>query len=350
MSEEKKSRFKLNPKKAAIGVAALLVLVGVAWIALSFFGNGEEEDFTGPFNPDQVPVAGEAPAAGTPRPEKQDEEGGVSSLPPEIARPNNNQGEEDGASLPAPEKKRTRGLTFVDAVIEPLQSELDRFWGWRPNDLIQFTDNVNNFQLGVLEATRRTSIVMAERISRTGSSDPYVRELEQAMSLFAIDPTNYMFPAPESKYKEGLENLREYQDMLRDGTARFYNRMDNLVPLLLTYESLLGSCTENLLKRGVGFFEVDDIFFYSQGVASMILSVMEGAGVDFRETIEGANSVAVYKEIVRSLREVVEMDPWIVLRGGPHSIFANHRANMAGPMSRARFHMSILHGALTGNL
>ncbi len=348
MSEEKKSRFKLNPKKAAIGVAALLVLAVVIWGGLFLFGG--EDDYAGPFDPEEVVFVGDdSPGdASTSDPGQTEAENSSSGT---LSSQSNQEGDAPATSpKPARSSNRRRGMTFLDAVIDPLQNELDRFWGWRPNDLIEFTDNVNNYQLGVLEATRRTSIVLAERISRTGSSDPYIRELEQAMSLFAIDPTNYMFPAPESKYQEGLDNMRKYQEMIRTGTARFYNRMDNLVPLLLTYESLLGSCTENLLKRDIGFFDVDDIFFYSQGAAAMVLSTMEGAGVDFRETIEGANGIGVYDEIVRSLREVVEMDPWIVLRGGPNSIFANHRANMAGPMSRARFQMSILHGALTGNL
>ena len=350
MTEKKTGRF--TPKRLGIAVAVLLVLAGGIWGAFFLLGGGEEEPVPFELTQPALTKSGDPSETGTSDSGQSSQEENDPSLV--LTQPQTTEKNEENTEVvetqPPRSTRQPRGVTFVNAVIEPLQSELDRFWGWRPNDLIEFTDNVNNYQLGVLEATRRTSIVLAERISRTGSSDPYIRELEQAMSLFAIDPTNYMFPSPESKYKEGLENIRKYKEMLRNRSARFYNRMDNLVPLLLTYESLLGSCTENLLKQGIGFFEVDDIFFYSQGAAAMVLSTMEGVGVDFRETIEGANSMDVYKEIVRSLREVVEMDPWIILRGGPHSIFANHRANMAGPMSRARFQMSILHGALTGNL
>jgi hypothetical protein len=346
MTEKKAGRF--TPKRVGIAVVALLVLAGGIWGALFLFGGGEPE--TEPFRLPQ-PATSISPSSSSGSANSQNT-GANNQTPAVVINPAEEPEEREKNDVFKPRRSdnQPRGVAFVDAVINPLQKELDRFWGWRPNDLIEFTDNVNNYQLGVLEATRRTSIVLAEKISRTGSSDPYIRELEQAMSLFAIDPNNYMFPAPESKYREGLENIAKYKQMLRSRSARFYNRMDNLVPLLLTYESLLGSCTENLLKRDIGFFDVDDIFFYSQGVAAMVLSVMEGVGVDFRETIEGANGMEVYQEVVRSLREVAEMDPWIILRGGPHSIFANHRANMAGPMSRARFQMSILHGALTGNV
>ena len=55
-------------------------------------------------------------------------------------------------------KQRPKGVAFVEATIKPLEYELkERFYGWRPNDILDFTDNVNNFQLGVLEVTRRTA-------------------------------------------------------------------------------------------------------------------------------------------------------------------------------------------------
>ncbi len=350
MSEKKKGRF--NIKFLGIGAAVILILAGAVWVALPLLDTGGKGP--APFEIENVDssdtVQTDTDQTGTsrsPLPKKPNIQNPAPAAP---LFPKKDASSAKPEPLPVRPADQPRGIAFMDAAIDPLQTELDRFWGWRPNDIIEFTDNVNNYQLGVLEATRRTSIVLAERISRTGSSDPYVRELEQAMSMFAIDPNTYMFPAPESKYQEGLDNFRKYKEMLRNKTARIYTRMDNLVPLLLTYESILGSCTENLLKQEISFFQVDDVFFYSQGAAAMILSVMEGVGVDFRETIEAANGVEVYDEIVRSLRQIAEMKPLIVLKGGPSSIFANHRANMAGPLSRARFHLNILHGALTGNL
>ena len=68
------------------------------------------------------------------------------------------------------------GMAFVDAVIKPMDYELNkRFFGWRPNDIVEWTDNVNNFQLGVLEVTRRTSrtresIVSMETLPSSTSS------------------------------------------------------------------------------------------------------------------------------------------------------------------------------------
>lgn len=348
-----KREFSLKAQELIAGIVVVLLMLLIFWWLF-----GGEEESAKVARRESVPADAAEETDIRPLVPRLDDEGsrGAIPAPPESdgagAGPSESAEIPDWQPIPAPPEKpeRLRGLTFLDAVINPLQKELDRFWGWRPNDLIQFTDNVNNFQLGVLEATRRTSIVLAERISRTGSSDPYVPGLEEAMSLFAIDPTNYLFPSPESKYQKGLENIREYQNMLRDGTARFYNRVDNLVPLMLSYESLLGSCTENLLRDDVGFFQSDDVFFYCQGVAAMIFSALKGVELDFRETIKAAQAEMVFQEIQVSLDQIVEMDPWVILNSGPNSLLANHRANMAGWMSRGRFQIHILYGALTGDL
>ncbi|MFP4390613.1 MAG: DUF2333 family protein [Desulfococcaceae bacterium] len=103
-------------------------------------------------------------------------------------------------------------------------------------------------------------------------------------------------------------------------------------------------------------FETGRIAKQAQGAVicrmgdTMVLSAMKGVGVDFRETIEAAQAFGVYSEIIVSLERMAEMDPPVILNSGPDSIFANHRSNMAGLMSRARFLIHIFYGALTGDL
>ena len=113
-------------------------------------------------------------------------------------------------------KPAPKGVAFVEATIKPLSYELEeRWWGWRPNDIIEFTDNVNTFQLGVLEVTRRTVVALAERISRTGVTDSLDPNLEDAMNWFMIKASSYWFPSAESKYHEGLEELQAYLEKLK---------------------------------------------------------------------------------------------------------------------------------------
>jgi hypothetical protein len=246
------------------------------------------------------------------------------------------------------------GMAFVNAVKKPMDYELNhRFYGWRPNDIINFTDNVNNFQLGVLEVTRRTAVILAERISRTGSTAAFDNNLENAMNWFMIKPDRYWFPSAESKYRAGLEELEIYFNKLRDGRAVFYTRTDNLIPLLSAYEDLLGSCDENLVKKKeedgkpVSTFKADDYFFYAQGVASAMMTILKAIEQDFNVMVSREGGLEVLRHAIESCHHAVEIDPWLILNSGPSSIFANHRSNMAAPISHARFYLGVLIKALS---
>jgi len=242
-----------------------------------------------------------------------------------------------------------RGMAFVNALIQPLRYELEeRFWGWRPNDIIQFTDNVNNRQLGVLEVTRRSAVILAERVSRTGSTEAFDRNLENAMNWFMIKPEEYWFPSAESKYKDGLKELEKYFKKHEKRQATFYTRTDNLIPLLMVYEDLLGSCDENLVKSRekdgtpVSFFRADDYFYYAKGVADAMLILMEAIAVDFDVTIESRRGSEVLHHAIEMLKMATRIDPWIIFNNDLSGFFANHRANMAAPISHARFYLGVL--------
>ena len=246
------------------------------------------------------------------------------------------------------------GMAFVDAVIQPMDYELNhRFFGWRPNDIVEYTDNINNFQLGVLEVTRRTSRILAERIARTGSTARFDPNLENAMNWFMIKADRYWFPSAESKYQDGLQELRDYYHKLERGEAEFYTRTDNLIPLLLAYEDLLGSCDENLVKRHeedgspVGFFKADDYFFYAKGVASALHTILRAIEIDFNIMVSREGGLEVLHHAIESCHHAIEIDPWFILNSDYSSIFANHRANMAAPISHARFYVGVLIKALS---
>ncbi len=253
-------------------------------------------------------------------------------------------------AVDAPVHKPTpKGVAFVEAVIKPLSYELEeRWWGWRPNDIIDLTDNVNNFQMGVLEVTRRTTVALAERISRTGVTDALEPNLEDAMNWFMVKSSSYWFPSAESKYREGLEEMKAYLEKLKAGNATFYTRTDNLIPLLASFEDLLGSCDENLVKQvnadgtPMSFFSADDHFFYTQGVASSMATVLEAVHHDFLLTLESRHATELLHHAIISCQRAAEIDPWIVLDRDLSSVFANHRANMAAPISHARFYLGQL--------
>jgi hypothetical protein len=250
--------------------------------------------------------------------------------------------------------KHVPGVAFVHSVQKPLRYELEsRFWGWRPNDILNFTDNVNNFQLGVLEATRRTIVILAEKLSRTGSVEAFDKNVEHAMDWIMTKPDRYWFPSPEDRYTDALNDLGIYADRLSRGEAQFYNRADNLVPLLQTYVNLIGSCEENLVKEKepwgepVSWFRVDDYFYYAKGVAAALYTMLEGVEEDFQQVIETRRGTGLLHHAISSLKRASEIEPWVVTDADLGGILANHRANMAAPIGHARFYLEMLISALT---
>ena len=244
---------------------------------------------------------------------------------------------------------RPIGVTFVEALIQPIDQELNqRFFGWRPNDIINLTDNTKNYQLGVLEVTRRTTVHLAERISRTGSAEAFNPHLQKAMNWFMVKADQYWFPAPETKYKESLKELEVYKKELIDGTATLYTRTDNLIPLLMAYENLLGSCDENLVKHKekdgskVSLFKADNYYYYAKGVASAIAVILEAIHHDFAKTLESRNGSELLHHAAASCNAAAALNPLFITDSDLDGLFANHRANMAAPISHARFYLSQL--------
>ena len=249
-----------------------------------------------------------------------------------------------------PEEERVIGVAFVEALVKSMDYELnDRFYGWRPNDIFDFTDNVNSFQLGVLEITGRTVDKLAEDISRTGSTAAFDKNLENARNTcFVVEAERYWFPSPEGKYNDGLEDLREYAEKLKRGEASFFTRADNLIPLLQEYEHVLGSCDDNLVKSKEGdgspvsFFQADEYFYYAKGVSSAITEMLKAIEKDFHITLERRNCLAELHHAIESCEHANHIEPLIVTNSDLSGIIANHRANLAAHISHARFYIGVL--------
>lgn len=248
-----------------------------------------------------------------------------------------------------PHEQKTAGVAFVEGIIAPMDYELNqRFWGWRRNDILRLTDNVENIQLGVLEVVRRASVVLAERISRYGPTDAIDKNLENAMNWFMIKPDQFWLPSPEDRYNDGLRELNAYAHKLEKGEGRFYMRPDNLIPLLDSFAELLGSCDENLLKKkeedgsAVSWFKVDDYLYYAKGVAKAMGMILHAVEQDFAMVLETRHGRDLLEHAVHACHVASELDPLLVTDSALDGILANHRANMAGPISHARHYLDIL--------
>jgi hypothetical protein len=241
------------------------------------------------------------------------------------------------------------GVRFTKAFIGVLDYEL-RERGWRPNSIISgklhLTDNVRNYQLGVLETVRQVGLIFKEKISRYGDSDKFDHRLEDALNFFMMKADQFWFPAADDQYRQGIEELGSYLEDLQAGLVRFYARSDNFEALILACKELLGNCHYNLVKEKerdgstVSFFSVDNYFYYSKGVAKAMGEILETTLYDFKEELSLIKGTALMREVVADLKYASELDPWIILDGDLDGIIANHRANMAVPLGQALFKLS----------
>ena len=243
------------------------------------------------------------------------------------------------------------GVAFTQKLIELLDYELNgRSWGWRPNDLLigRFTDNINEFQLGALEASRYTATTLKESLTRLDGADAYDPNLVEAVNLLMSRADKFWFPSSESQYEEALENLQEFLNNLRQGKSHFYYRTENLQALVASYKDLLGNCQENLVKleepdgTGVSHFRADNYFYYCQGVAHVMHEMLRTVRVDFVEQLQTIDAVALMNKIVEDLERASESDPWLITNGHDDGILANHCYNLAAPISSALHNMSTI--------
>ncbi len=255
--------------------------------------------------------------------------------------------EENGGDVVVlPQISSVPGITFVNTMIGLLDHEINgRFLGWRPNDLIigRFTDNVNNFQLGVLEAVRFTALRLKDSLTRMGDGDSYDPDLEEASSLLMNRATQFWFPSAESSYSGALKHLDRFLDKLDDGQKNFYYRKDTLLALISAYKDLLGNVNKTLVDPSVSWFETDNHFYYAKGVAHVLYEMLKVVRVGFQNQLESTPyGIEVMDKILHELHRVEGMTPWIVMNSSLDGFFANHRANINAPLSEVLNLMTLM--------
>lgn len=266
---------------------------------------------------------------------------------------------------------KVKGGHFVGVTELLIKDMVDN---WLPNDLFWPTallDNMPNFQLGVLEVVRYNVRVLRDNLSRMRTTDRLDPNVEAAFTSLSNDPFKWWFPSAESKWKLALTQLEAYRKNLAAGKSHFYPRADNLIELLNQYLSLMGGANTRLinaprdLKTTLGIEEqrdktasaprvdidipwrqIDDNFYYAQGVAFALHESFRAIRVDFQEVLTDKNSVALVEKILEILTRC-HFEPLIVFNGDPDSIFANHSLNLSGIFNDARQKMNSLTVALT---
>jgi hypothetical protein len=241
------------------------------------------------------------------------------------------------------------GYATVTMIHDLMQRQLDGFGGWLPNDLPLspgwFLDNVPNFQLGVLQVVRHASRVLRDNLSRQRTSDAVHKEADLAYTAFANDPHRWAFPSAEGAFSRGNAALERFRADL-GGKANFYPRSDNLIQLIDPLISELGAVATLLLKSRtaqdeVGWLEIDDNFYYAQGVGWAMLGLMRAVQHDFRAVLQDKNAQEITAQIIQSLEES-QFEPWIVTNGRKDGVLANHSNNLKVHLDDARQKMNSL--------
>jgi hypothetical protein len=262
--------------------------------------------------------------------------------------------------------RKVKGSYFIHvnaALLRQMQED------WLPNDYFWPTallDNMPNFQIGELEVVRYNLRVLRDNLTRMRTTDRLDLQAEAAFTAVSNDPYKWWFPSAESKWKQGYQNLHTFHANLVAGKARFYARADNLVELLGQYVSLMGGVNTRLVnaprdiretvslegeKTGesgtstlpidIPWTQIDDNFYYAQGVAYAIYESFKAIEVDFAEVLRDKKSVPLVKKIQELLKRC-DFEPLLVFNGDPDSIFANHSLNLAGVFNDARQKMNSL--------
>ena len=266
----------------------------------------------------------------------------------------------------------TKGACFVKTNQVLIQQMMEN---WLPNDLFWPTvllDNMPNFQIGQLEVVRYNVRVLRDNLSRMRTTDKLDPFVEEAFTALSNNPYKWWFPSAESKWKESFRSLGRYYENLLQGRSHFYPRADNLVELLEQYVSLMGGVNTRLInaprdilhtlsieeqQEGLGdkssrlvdidipWYEIDNNFYYAQGVAYALNESFLAIRNDFVDILIDKNSMALVDKILEDLGRCY-FEPLVVFNGDLDSIFANHSLNLSGVFNDARQKIGSLTTAL----
>jgi hypothetical protein len=241
---------------------------------------------------------------------------------------------------------------------------------WLPNDLFWPTvllDNMPNFQIGQLEVVRYNVRVLRDNLSRMRTTDKLDDDAEAAFTSLSNDPFKWWFPSAESKWKLASEKLNSFYQNLLSGKSHFYPRADNLVELLSQYVSLMGGVNTRLINAprdlnetlsmegekkessgsrelvdiDIPWHQIDNNFYYAQGVAYALHESFKAIRIDFMDVLVDKNSLNLMDKILENINRS-NFEPFIVFNGKPQSIFANHSLNLSGVFNDARQKVSSL--------
>ena len=262
------------------------------------------------------------------------------------------------------------GSVTTAALMGVMETLLEKPGGFLHNDLFPpgvWLDNIPNWEYGALIQARDLSRALREVLSRSQSQSKEDPDLAMAEPRFNFGASNWILPASESEYRDGLKSLRSYFRRLSDedlSDAQFYARADNLRYWLSTVDTRLGSLSQRL-SASVGqrrlntdlageenatqstrapsemevrtpWLEIDDVFFEARGSAWALIHFLRAVEVDFADILAKKNAQVSLQQIIREL-ESTQRTVWspMIRNGSGFGVRANHSLGMASYICRA---------------
>ncbi len=235
------------------------------------------------------------------------------------------------------------GNALALALATVIDHELDGTTGWRPNDLViwgpAIADNNANRQLGILQGLRETVRVFKDHLTKV-SSDNYDDHLVEADNLLRNDPTKWMLPSAESRYRDAAGALRDYAAGLSTEPSRsrpINVRAIELLRLVQAWSDLLGAAHADLYRGDIGLFETDDVYYRATGRCHTLGHAVVAIEIDYRGELDRRPALTQLLEEVRvPLETCARAKPLVVLAGHDTSLRANHLRNLDAHVVEAR--------------
>jgi hypothetical protein len=249
-----------------------------------------------------------------------------------------------------------------------------------PWDDTPFLDNKAAFQHGVLMATRRTAVELADTIGRVRGTSKADDDLLNARGALQYDSETWWFnpfdhgrpfgPIQPSQYsyRKAMDLFDGYNERLDDCKAVLDARPDNLRSYMDRIANDLGSIADGLNKRSqavrydpktdtfvdasgndAGWFDMraDNMFHEASGLLYAYHGLLQAARVDFAEVEERRQLTDIWDRLEENLADAASLSPWIVSNGRKDGfLMPDHLAVMTQVILTARANLSELRDIL----
>ena len=228
-------------------------------------------------------------------------------------------------------------------------------------DHTPFLDNKANFQRGVNQAIRRTTIELVDTLGRVRGTSQIDNNLQDARGnlqfdegtwYFGINPFGPKTPTP-AFYRSAIEDLRLFNTRLEDCQATFDARGDNLYQFFDRIASDLGSTSDILRERSEnfngGWFDTraDDRFWFAYGQLYAYAGILQASRADFSDVITTRNLGPLWNRLDAQLKAALEIQPLIISNGSESGwIMPTHLATMGFYVLRVRTNLTEIRDVL----